>query len=222
MRVYNDKMNPLISLFAGILIMVFGLVSARTLNGTWYLLAVFGYLIIFGYYRSVFRILPVLIIIGGIFSEIAYGASGDSLSALRMANRFIAIFLGIVPGMSIEVVRLTRCLSKIKCPRFITLGMLIALSFIPTLKQEVKRVREAMKTRGAGSVLNPKIFYRAFLIPFVMRLINISDTLSLSVELRGFEIESKDYTVYKDEKVGPIDIIFIVGLIVGSILVVVL
>ena len=34
----------------------------------------------------------------------------------------------------------------------------------PLLGDEVRKVREAMKTRGAGSLLSPGIFYRAFLI----------------------------------------------------------
>ena len=92
---------------------------------------------------------------------------------------------------------MTRNLSTLKMPRGVTLGMLIATSFPPVLGAEIKRVREAMKTRGAGSVLNPKIFYRAFLVPFVMRLVNIADTLSLSVETRGFSLEKVPYTVYK-------------------------
>ena len=222
MRVYNDKINPLISLFAGILIMVFGLVTAKDIACSYFLIGVIVYLCLFGYYKSFIKVIPIIVIVGGIFAGIAYGTSGDSMKALAMCNRFLALFLGIVPGMSIETVRLTRNLSEIHCPRFITLGMLIAMSFMPTLKQEVKRVREAMKTRGAGSVLNPKIFYRAFLIPFVMRLINISDTLSLSIELRGFTIDSKDYMVYKKEKLRILDIVFIAGIITGSVLVVVL
>ena len=79
-----------------------------------------------------------------------------------------------------------------------------------------------MKTRGAGSILNPKIFYRAFLVPFVMRLVNISDTLSLSVETRGFSLEKVPYTVYKKEKICISDIIFILGLVAGAICAVVL
>ena len=79
-----------------------------------------------------------------------------------------------------------------------------------------------MKTRGAGSVLNPKIFYRAFLVPFVMRLVNISDTLSLSVETRGFSLEKVPYTVYKKEIVCLSDVLFISGLVAGAICAVVL
>ena len=222
MSLYNRKINPLIALLSGILIMVFGLVTATKVEGSFFLLAVFTWLIISGYYKECIRVLPVYIVVGGIFVLIAYFVSNDIYAALKMANRFGAIFLALVPGMGIEPVRMVRNLSQIHTPRVITLGMLIALSFMPTLKTEVKRVREAMKTRGAGSILNPKIFYRAFLIPFVMRLINISDTLSLSVELRGFTIDKADYTVYKKEIITIKDIVYILALLTGMILVVVL
>ena len=89
--------------------------------------------------------------------------------------------------------------------------MMITLSFFPLLRDEVRQVREAMKTRGAGSILSPKIFYRAFLIPLVTRLVNISDTLALSVETRGFTTGSAaTYTVYRTVSVGARDIGFAV------------
>ena len=100
--------------------------------------------------------------------------------------------------------------------------MLISMSFVPMLRGEIKRVREAMKTRGAGSILNPKILYRAFLVPFVMRLVNISDTLALSVETRGFALGKVRYTIYKKESLAISDIVYVLGLIAGAVLVVVL
>ena len=139
-----------------------------------------------------------------------------------MANRFASVFLAAALGMSVEPADMTRNLSTLKMPRGVTLGMLIAASFPPVLGAEIKRVREAMKTRGAGSVLNPKIFYRAFLVPFVMRLVNISDTLSLSVETRGFSLEKVPYTVYKKEIVCLSDVLFILGLAAGAVCTVVL
>jgi energy-coupling factor transporter transmembrane protein EcfT len=79
-----------------------------------------------------------------------------------------------------------------------------------------------MKTRGAGSLLNPKVLYRAFLVPLVMRLVGISDTLSLSVETRGFTLGKVKYSVYKREVVALSDIIFLLAIIAGGVLVVVL
>ena len=114
---------------------------------------------------------------------------------------------------------MTRNLSQLHMPRGITLGMLITMSFIPVLRGEIKRVREAMKTRGAGSILNPKIFYRAFLIPLVTRLVDISDTLALSIETRGFTLGKCKYTVYKKEVVNVFDVLYLLGLIAGVVLV---
>ena len=48
-----------------------------------------------------------------------------------------------------------------------------------------------------GGLLNPAILYRAFLIPLMVRLVNLSDTLALSVETRGFTTEAAPYTVYR-------------------------
>ena len=96
------------------------------------------------------------------------------------------------------------------------------MSFVPVLKGEIKRVREAMKTRGAGSILNPKIFYRAFLIPLVTRLVDISDTLALSIETRGFTLGKSKYTVYEREVINFMDVLYLLGLVAGVVLAVVL
>jgi len=100
--------------------------------------------------------------------------------------------------------------------------MLIAMSFVPMLKVEIGRVREAMKTRGAGSLFNPRILYRAFLVPLVMRLVNISDTLALSVETRGFALGKVKYTIYKKNIIVLSDVLYLAGLIAGAIHTVVL
>ena len=65
------------------------------------------------------------------------------------------------------------------------------------------------------------VFYRAFLIPFITRIVDISDTLSLSIETRGFDLKSKNYTVYKKEYLTFFDILFFL-LVVSLIVVVVI
>jgi energy-coupling factor transport system permease protein len=220
---YKSKLNPIVALVAAIGIIVFGLVMARTVTCSYFLLAVYVWLLFFGCFRACIKTLPAFIIVGGVFGVIAYFAYGNDVSAaVAMVNRFAAIFLAGIIGCSIEAVSITRSLSQLHTPRAVTLGMLIATSFVPVLKLEIKRVREAMKTRGAGSVLNPKVFYRAFLVPLVMRLVGISDTLSLSVETRGFTLGKAKYTVYKREIVALSDIVFLLVLVAGGVLTVVL
>ena len=223
MALRNKKLYPLVAVLAGLFIIVFGLIMAsELLLCSIFLGAVFVWLLLFGCGRACLRIVPVFVVVAGIFFGIFYGATGTVNSGWAMANRFGAVFLAIVPGMSVEPVRMTRSLSQIHTPRSVTLGMLIAMSFVPMLKGEIKRVREAMKTRGAGSVFNPKILYRAFLVPLVMRLVNISDTLALSVETRGFALGKVRYTIYKKENIALSDIVFILGLTAGAVLVAVL
>ena len=168
------------------------------------------------------RIVGSVIIVGRRFCGIFDAVTPCWLSLLSMVNSVSVLFIGAEIGMSISTVRMTRSLSQIHTPRAITLGMLISMSFVPMLKGEIKRVREAMKTRGAGSVLNPKILYRAFLVPFVMRLVNISDTLALSVETRGFTLGGSLYSVYKKEYPAISDVLFLLGIVAGAVLVVVL
>ena len=225
MAFFRNKRNPypLIAIASALIIMVFGLVMARTVVCSYFLLGALVWVILFGCYKQALKALPLFIVFGGEFALIAYFSSGKNFdSALAMANRFGAVFLALVPGMSIQAVAMTRNLSQLHTPRAITLGMLITMSFVPVLRAEIKRVREAMKTRGAGSILNPKIFYRAFLIPLVTRLVDISDTLSVSIETRGFTLGKSKYTVYKKEAINYMDVLYILGLIAGIVLAVVL
>ena len=220
---WNYKLNPLVGLLGSMFVMIFGLVMAKTYAASYYFIGVFCWLCIFGCAAAAIKVLPVFLVTGGIFFGVAYASAGGNIDiGFSMVNRFAAIFLAIIPGLATEPVRMTRSLAQIKVPRGLTLGMLIAMSFGPTLRQEIKRVREAMKTRGAGSVLNPKIFYRAFLVPFIMRLVNISDMLALSVETRGFTLGKCKYTIYHKETFVVSDLIYLIGLVAAAVLVVVL
>ena len=220
---FRYKIYPLFVFLAGLFLIVFGLCMARNVKCSYFLAGCFVWLILFGCKKGCLHMIFPFIVTGGIFGCIAYFAYGrDFAAALAMVNRFGAVFLAIALGMSIQPIDMTRNLSALKAPRGLTLGMLIATSFPPVLRAEKQRVREAMKTRGAGSVLNPKIFYRAFLVPLVMRLVNISDTLSLSVETRGFSLEKTPYTVYKKETVCISDVLFILGIAAGAVCTVVL
>ena len=220
---YKRNLYPLAAIASSLLILVIGLVMARSLACSYFLAGAFVWLIVFGCWKQCLKALPAFVIVGGIFALIAYyAANNDVTAALAMANRFGAVFVAVVPGMSVQAVAMTRNLSQLHMPRGITLGMLITMSFVPVLRGEIKRVREAMKTRGAGSILNPKIFYRAFLIPLVTRLVDISDTLALSIETRGFTLGKSRYTVYKKEVVNVFDVLYLLGLVAGVVLVCVL
>lgn len=54
-----------------------------------------------------------------------------------------------------------------------------------------------------------------FFIPLVMRIIGISDTLSLSLETRAFALDNSPATVYGKVELRARDIIFLVAVIIS-------
>lgn len=199
----KSAVYPLLGIIVSVFVLIFGLITAAKDNRSCctFLAGVFTVFLIMGFHNACVKVFLPAVAIAAVFGLITYLSGRGFDKALSIGLRFIAIGIAVIPGMCIRPVDLTRNLNELKVPRGITLGMLIALNFTPLLGAEIKQIREAMKTRGAGSVINFKILYRAFLIPLVMRLVNISDTLALSVETRGFTLDGKDVSVYK--KVSP-------------------
>lgn len=210
------KLYPLVAVLSGVFVIVFGLVTAKTLACTFFLCGVFVWLSLFGCLKSCLRMLPGFITAGAAFVGLTYLLSGDAGAALAMGNRLGALCLGMIPGVNTDPVRMTRSLSQVHTPRAVTLGMLIALSFVPMLRGEIRRVREAMRTRGAGSVLNPKIFYRRLSHSAGDAAREYFRHLALSVETRGFTLGKASYTIYKKEKPAPSDFLYVLGLLAGA------
>jgi len=219
---YKNKIHPLIAFVIAIFILVYGLIFARHQYSIIYFAAVYLFCFLFGCHFTCLKVLPMIVIVGGIFGVLTYYVYQDIESTLAMITRFLALFTSLAILLTVDTVRMTRALSSIKLSRTITLGMLIALSFIPVLNKELKKVKEAMKTRGAGSLFNPKVFYRALFIPFVTRIVSISDSLSLSIETRGFKLGKVKYSIYKREYLTIYDLIFLSFIVAGGVLLVVL
>lgn len=218
----KNPVYPVLSVISAVVILVVGLVTAKTAASTFFAASVWLLFLAFGYWKSCLAVLPFALIMSAIFCGITYALSKDAVSTFAAANRILAVSVALIPGLALEPMLLVRNLSGLRAPRMLTLGMMIALGFFPLLRKETQRIREAMKTRGAGNALNPKIFHRAFLVPLVVRLVNISDTLALSVETRGFSADDKNYTVYRDVKFAVKDAAFAVILVAGSVSAVVL
>ena len=213
---------PLISLLSAVVILVAGLINAKEPACILFLAGVWGLFLAFGYIRACVAVIPAAVLMCAVLSGITYAISRDIGSTYASVNRILAVYIAVIPGLAMPPITLVRNLSALHMPKMLTLGMMITLNFFPLLGGEVRQVREAMRTRGAGSCFSPQIFYRAFLIPLMMRLVNISDTLALSVETRGFSKDGGGYTVYKSVELRATDILFLVLILIGAAMVTVL
>lgn len=208
----KKPLYPLIPVVSCMIIFIFGMFLAKSKNyiGTIFLGVILGIYILIGYSKTIIYVLPYMIVSSGIFVAIIYGITKDINECLPAVNRITTVFLAMIPCLGIDVVKLSRAFAKIKMPRVITLAMVIVITFMPRLKRETRKIKDAIKTRGLKrNLFNIKLQYRAFIIPLLIRVIDISDTLSLSIESRGFDINSKSYTTYSDVNMTIKDYIYI-------------
>lgn len=194
----RKPLYPLLSIFISIMILTVALIFAKDWAGVFFIAASYALLCFTGYWKCCIKVLPFLILYQVFFSLIFYFASGRNLTfVFQMAIRLAGVVLAFIPGACLPPVNLVRNLTQLKFPRLVTLGMLITLTFIPVLNKEIHQIRNAMKTRGAVSFWKPDLIYRAFIIPLVVRLVNISDTLTLSVETKAFVCSDLRPSCYK-------------------------
>ena len=89
------------------------------------------------------------------------------------------------PGM------LSAFLSRLRMPTPLILGLLVVFRFFPTMRTELKGVGRSMKNRGltaAGQLLaHPVQSMEYVLVPFLLRVLQLADQLSVSAVARGAE-----------------------------------
>lgn len=142
---------------------------------------------------------------------ISYLIEKDLERALSGVWRVGAVLVAVVPSLYLYPEDLLRSLNQLHFPRMASLGLLITLRFFPLLNVERKRIKEAMKTRAMP--FSFKRFYRSTIIPFAVRLVHISDALSLSIETKGFTRSREGVTVYKTVPIYFYDPLFVIAMI---------
>lgn len=209
---------PLFTMLFSIAMILYGMIMADSFTTIIVFVAILLVLVCYGYFFTILFWLPFAIIFCGVFGGITYGISQDITEMIKSIIRILGISIAVIPGLGLSVSHLTRSLESLKTPRFITLGIMITYAFFPILFKEIKQIREAMKVRKTTNIFNPKILYRAFLIPLIIQLINISDTLSLSIETRGFSMYDKNYKSYKKVTINIFDVLFVALIITFIVL----
>ena len=211
----KNPFYPLISFSVSVIVLIFGMLFSKNLLAFAFATAIFVLYSVFGLFKSTWKMTVTMVLCGLIIGGLSF-LTNRSLDAFwQTLLRMILLGLCAVPMVSTSPCDLTRCLAKLKCPRVITLGMLVTLKFIPVLVGEIKQIWEAMKVRGANmNWYRPSCIYRAFIIPLVMRIIGISDTLSLSLETRAFTLDDSTSSVYKVIKIKARDFVFLACVIV--------
>jgi energy-coupling factor transport system permease protein len=112
------------------------------------------------------------------------------LFLLRKMSPLVGVMILSLRSMSVS--ELIAGLQKLYCPKSISLALAIALRFIPTIRQELSQIKDAMKTRGVSLnfvtfVKAPTVTMEYLLIPFMMRCIKVADELAAAAVTRAIE-----------------------------------
>lgn len=115
-------------------------------------------------------------------------------------ERFAFILHHLCPMMGIALLALSTmtvseliaALQRLHCPREATLALAVALRFLPTIRQELRQIRDAARTRGIaftfwGFVRAPAVTSEYLLVPFMMRSVRVADELAAAAVTRGIE-----------------------------------
>ncbi len=220
--IIKRPLYPILCMLLSLATLIFGLIMATKDNIYIFYIAVYFLYLAFGYYKSCIAIIPSLIITTFVIGGLTYLITNDLITTYHSFNRALAITFAVIPGLSVSTTHFVRNLRQLKVNKIVTLGMLITLNFIPLFIKEMKQIKDAMKTRGVSMFLNFKVFYRAFILPLFVRILQISDTLSLSVETRGFVTDKVQTTIFEPIKFTARDIVFVmlfVACMVGGVLI---
>ncbi len=215
----KQPIYPLISLLSALMVFCVGLLVSKRLTLIYLLIALTVVYILFGYAKVLLRAVPLFFLIGSIVGLGAALTSSNPMAGVQTLGRTLLLAYSSIIMVALPPVHLTRNLIALGVPRILTLGMLVTIRFVPILITEIKQISEAMKTRGANvKIYNLSYVYRAFLVPFLMRIISMSDIMAISIETRGFALSDKSRVVYKQVKLTKRDMLYalcILGLMIG-------
>lgn len=158
-----------------------------------------------GIYKKAFSFLVFFLLLLGLEYGMTKISNYNFVFALYMMIFFlsrmtlIAMF-GTYITRTTKISEMIEALNRIKIPRSISIPFSVLLRFAPTIRYEMKALKENMRIRGVIKsnffiLLHPIKYIEYTLIPLLMRMIKVSDELSASALIRGLDSEEKRVTI---------------------------
>ena len=87
----KHPIHPLIGFCVSVVLVVTGLLTAKSVTSLYYLGAVWVLFLCFGYYRACFAVVPVAMVMSLILAGITYAVSKDAAAAQAAVSRILAV-----------------------------------------------------------------------------------------------------------------------------------
>ena len=143
-------------------------------------------------------------------------------SLVRLGRLMLPIFMaGILLMKTTSVSKLMLSFDRMHLPNKLTIPLSVMFRFIPTISEEWRSIRDAMRFRGIGisvrSVLTkPMMTLEYTMVPLLMSTATIADELAAATLSRGLDADTKR-TCIEDLKLRPPDYLLILFSIVIAV-----
>lgn len=183
-------MHPFLALGISVMLFFLGLLFVKESWFGFYFLGIIAAYLAFGYRGEMLRVFLVFLpfaLIAYLLTFLSTAPEDRFYSLFRMA----VIAAAAVPVMTLSPTRFVRALNQVHAPRWLTLGLFMALRFAVLLREEIVKIKQAIRLRGITFFKQPLLWLRSFVLPLFVRILSISDTMSVSLETRGFSMDTQ-------------------------------
>ena len=156
----------------------------------------------------------VLVLFDFTFVPVAAGAVASWVSLLVVGIRmmFPCIVTGAYAFTTTGVSEFVCALRKMKIPETIIIPCMVVIRFFPTIREDYRQIRNAMKFRGSSgtkAVFHPMQNLEYVIIPLLMNSNNVSQDLSVAALTKGIGMEGK-HTSISTIRFGAFDMFYMI------------
>lgn len=150
-----------------------------------------------------------IVVVLGIMTALNLAAARQWSMALGYTLR-ISVFMAAIPlcAATTAPADLSRALRRLPLPHGVVVAFLIVWRFFPVMASEVTELRKASMLRASVRRRALTSVYRGFLVPMAFLLLEYSEHVALTLELRGFAPDARR-TSLREPEVGAADIVVI-------------
>lgn len=120
-----------------------------------------------------------------------------------MIWKMVPLFIALHMLMKTPPGEIVAALNKIRLPNTVTLMVVVAFRFAPTITTEIRAAHDAMKLRGLRNLTyffkNSAKYMEYSMVPLMLRSLNVADELSISAITRGAEAPVKKHCYYQNK-----------------------
>ena len=129
----------------------------------------------------------------------------SSIQVLSYISMFLFIFLRIFPSMTlvtlllydVETGELVAALNQIRLPKNLVLGFAVVVRFLPTVQEEIRTIRQALKLRRVKlSPAKPVQAMEYMLVPVLYRTQILSEELAATAVTKGAQSPARRTSLY--------------------------